>query len=205
MAVPVSGGLLEPARQGWLANGEVDAAAIAAIVDGDAVAARAFVETYQSRVLGLVCRLLGSDRAAAEDIAQECFLRALQALPRFRTDERAKVSTWLLTIATRLVIDSIRTRRRSAVDAAVDVDAVVDVAPGADERVRREQLLGAVNIAIAGLPIDQRAAFVLRAFHGLEHTAIAATLDIDVGAVKSRIARARSTLRAAFPEELHGR
>lgn len=203
--MPVSTASLGPVCATAPTAGEVAPAVIAAIVDGDASAARAFVETYQERVLALVERLLGADRAVAEDIGQECFVRALRALPRFRTDDRAKISTWLLTIATRLVIDTVRARRSSRIDAAVDVVTLSDAGPAADERAQREQLLGAVNAAIAQLPIDQRAAFLLRVFHGLDHAAIAAALDIDVGAVKSRIARARATLRAAFPEETHGR
>jgi RNA polymerase sigma-70 factor (ECF subfamily) len=130
----------------------------------------------------------GGRAAVVEDLAQETFLRALRALPRFVPGGPARVSTWLLTIATRQALTELR--RRGPEQAGVDSPATS--AHGDPERVHARRDL---ERAIAELTAEQRAVFVLRDAHGFSETEVAEALEIDVSAVKSRLHRARARLR----------
>lgn len=171
---------------------------IARAQTGDRVACHALIRRHQRAVGSLLRRILAGSGldVLTEDLAQETFLRAFAALPRFDPDGPARLSTWLLTIATRLALQAIERRRLPAVrfdddagDARIEAD---DLAP---DRVR---LGAAIADAIGRLPPPHRAAFVLREYHGLDYTEIARSLDIDVGTVKSRLWRARAALQRAL-------
>jgi RNA polymerase sigma-70 factor (ECF subfamily) len=157
---------------------------------GDDRACRDLVLAYQRRVFALLGRLLGRS-PMVEDLAQETFLRVFRALPAFSPSGPARLSTWILTIATRLALDELRKRRPQA--------AAVELAqpPEADARA----LGRAIENAVAALPPEFRAAFLLREYHGLEYDEIARALDVDLGTVKSRLSRARSQLREALKDE----
>ncbi len=174
---------------------------LAAAQRGDAWACRAFVREHQQAVFALAWRMLGSAgrRGQAEDVAQEALTRALRSLPRFDPSGAAKLSTWVLTIATRTVIDELR-RRRSDHEPLDDVASeLVDPAqPDLDFEQRR--LGRAIAEAVDALGPEVRAAFVLRAYHDLSYPEIAAALGVDIGTVKSRLFRARQALQA----RLHG-
>ncbi len=130
-------------------------------------------------------------------MAQDTFLRVFQALPRFRPDGKARLSTWILTIATRRCIDIIRrSGREQGLDEAPALSLVV--APDTDRTVVGRGLLE----AIGRLSVEYQAAFVLRACHELEYAEIAEALQIEVGTVKSRIARARHKLRASLARRM---
>lgn len=166
---------------------EIPAAELRRAQAGDADALRVWVETYQDRVFAYVGRMLGRrDPAMVEDVCQECFLRALRALPRFDPSGPARLSTWLLTIATRLCLDQLRRPIRSEplVDEAV-------VPPTAEDHV----LAARVEVAIADLSPDLRATLVLRAVAELSVAETSAVLGVDEGTVKSRLSRARARLR----------
>src|SRR3954447_21718894 len=87
---------------------ELDEVSLARAQRGDRAAQAVLVERYQRPVFALLSRMVGRDRAAVEDLAQETFLRALRALPRFSLQGPARLSTWILTIATRLALDQLR-------------------------------------------------------------------------------------------------
>src|SRR5262252_7490429 len=91
---------------------EIDDVTLARAQRGEAAAWRSLVEHYQRPVFALLSRMLApSGRATlVEDLAQETFLRAFRALPAFDHAGRARLSTWILTIATRLGIDELRRR-----------------------------------------------------------------------------------------------
>lgn len=152
--------------------------------DGDVDAFAVLVRRHQGAVYRIALRMLGSE-ADAQDAAQETFVRAWRALGRFRHD--SAVSTWLYRIVTRRCLDLIAARRP-----AVALDGG-ELAAGGDpaETAERRERLRAVTRAIAALPGDQRAALVLREFEGLSYEEVAHVLSISVGAVKSRIHRAR--------------
>ena len=162
------------------------------------MAFRAFVVRYQRPVFALLSRLLGAG-PHVEDLAQEAFLRAFRAFPTFDVDARAKPSTWILTIATRLALDArkARTLVTISIDAAHDAPAA---ATPATEHARGE-LRTSIARAAAALPDDQRAAFILAELHGFSMAEIAAALDVAENTVKTRLHRARAKLQRILEDE----
>ena len=153
---------------------------------GDDQALEALVQATYDQVWRLCATLL--DTQAADDLAQETFLRAVSALPRFRGE--SSVRTWLLAIARHVCLDELRARsRRRRRDKA---SAVVDEATVADpcEDVTTNDLVGR-------LQPDRRAAFVLTQMFGLSYEETADICECPVGTIRSRVARARADLVAA--------
>jgi RNA polymerase sigma-70 factor (ECF subfamily) len=132
-----------------------------------------------------------------EDVAQETFLHVFRSLPRFSPSGPARLSTWILTIASRRAIDAMR--RRPPVHRDVDE---LEIAGGerADDSLRQRVLASKVRQAIDELAPEFRAAFVLRSFHDLDYQEIAVALGIEMGTVKSRLARARQRLSKSLEE-----
>lgn len=166
---------------------------------GDERAWRALVEQYQQPVHALIWRLLaGRARHRVEDLVQETFVRVLRALPTFDPAGPASLQTWMLTIATRLALNELRRREHEPLAAEPAGGAHTDAAS------ERQRLGAAIAAAVAALPDAQRVVFVLREYHELDYQEIATVLEIDLGTVKSRLARARTALRAhlviALPE-----
>jgi RNA polymerase sigma-70 factor (ECF subfamily) len=183
---------------------EFDLDTLRAAQRGDRAAQGALVVRYQRRVFHLLSRLLGSSGRGGgpevADLAQETFLRALRALPGFQPQGPARLSTWLLTIATRLALDELRKRPPPPAPPG----ALLHLAHPQPDEAHRSLLLQAVSRAAQGLSADHRAAFLLREAHGLSYEEIGAALGLDTGTVKSRIARAKEALRAAL-EDPHER
>ena len=178
---------------------ELAAAVVVRAKAGQPEALRALIETYQDRVFALIFRmLLGRGTERTHDLAQETFVRVLRGLSAFDPRGAAKLSTWILTIATRVVLNE---RRRVGRDRAELDDDAVAAAPSADRADRsleRTRLAEALTSGIAALPDDQRAVFVLREYHDLEYAEIAAALELPENTVRSRLHRARTALRAAL-------
>ena len=167
---------------------------------GDQRAWRALIERFQHPVHALIWRLLaGRSRHRAEDLTQETFVRVLRALPRFDPNGPASLSTWILTIATRMTLNELR--RPEPAELAIDPPAVERT----DADAERRRLGAAIAAGIAALPDEQRAVFVLREYHELEYAEIAEVLELDVGTVKSRLSRARAAMREQLSRELGGR
>jgi RNA polymerase sigma-70 factor (ECF subfamily) len=167
---------------------------------GDERAWRDLIARFQPLVHALIWRLLaGRARHRVEDLTQETFVRVLKALPKFDPSGPATLSTWILTIATRLTLNEMRRPEASTLERDVvgrertDVDA------------ERKRLGAAIAQGVAALPDPQRAVLVLREYHDLDYQEIADALEIDVGTVKSRLSRARVTLREHLTRELGGR
>lgn len=160
----------------------------------DPEAFRQFVLAYQREIFALMARVAGP-RAPVPDLAQEVFLRAYQAFPRFDLDGPAQAKTWLLTIAVRLALNARRQRAR-APRAVPLADAPDFPEPSTPETERTRRELGrTIARAVDELSDDQRAAFVLAQFHGLSIAAIAAALGMPENTVKTRLFRARAQLR----------
>jgi RNA polymerase sigma factor (sigma-70 family) len=169
----------------------LDETLLAGLASGDRESAAAFVRRFQARVFGLAMSIL-HDSKAAEEVAQETFLRAWTHASAY-DPRRGAVSTWLLTIARNIAIDSLRVRRASP----VDPDALLrleDVAgPSLDGDVGdRIQLRG----ALSHLPREQRRAVLLAAFLGYTAREIGEMDDVPVGTVKTRIRTAMGKLRS---------
>ena len=163
---------------------------------GDEQAFRELVEATEDRVFGTIVRMLGSPEGA-EDLAQKVYLRIWQA--RLRYEPTAKFSTWMFSIARRLVLNERRGRaRRSAVfyDPLPDEtirEAVSAGTPSVDASAR--ELAEVIEQALAELPEEQRTAVVLRRYEEMPYEDIARVLDTTIPAVKSLLFRARETLR----------
>ncbi|WP_242483439.1 sigma-70 family RNA polymerase sigma factor [Streptomyces sp. HSG2] len=157
---------------------------------GDAEAVEAFVRALHRDVRHYVT-FLGADPQSADDLAQDTFLRALGSLHRF--EGRSSARTWLLAIARRAVIDSIRHGScRPRLSDVEDWEAAAERRqprglPGFDDGVALAELLDT-------LPADRREAFVLTQLVGLPYAEAAAVSDCPVGTVRSRVARARASL-----------
>jgi RNA polymerase sigma-70 factor (ECF subfamily) len=174
------------------ASTELDELTVARAQRGEPAACRALVERYQRPVFAILSRLCGRG-PLVEDLAQETFLRVFRSLPGFVVSGRARLSTWILTIAARLAIDELRRTRHRPVPLAADLPGSANTESGAIGR--------AIEVAIRSLSPDHRAVFLLREYHGLEYDEIARALDVDVGTVRSRLSRARDALRTALGDE----
>lgn len=159
--------------------------------NGNRQAFGALVREHQARVFHFIRRLLGSTDEAA-DLTQETFIRAYQALPRWRPE--ARFQTWLLQIARNAALDALRQRRRYADVPADEQAEPVDPAPSPLRRLQSARDLMLLERLLARLPHEQREILLLREVEGLSYDELAATLQINAGTVKSRLARARNSL-----------
>lgn len=152
----------------------------------------ALLRRHHDRIAALCRRLVGND-ADAQDATQEALIAVVKGLRRF--DGRAAFSTWSYRVTANACIDELRRRRRRPVlgldddrDAAAHPDALVaEPTDSLPDRLLLEP-------ALARLPLEYRAAVVLRDLCDLDYAQIAATLDIAPGTVRSRIARGRAQL-----------
>jgi RNA polymerase sigma-70 factor (ECF subfamily) len=169
------------------------------IREGDMDAFRLLVEAHQSRVIGTISKMLGSE-SEAEDLAQQVFIRVWKSAPRYKPT--AKFTTWLFRITRNLVFNELRRRRHFA--------GRTDEMPEQTERAEREpdrvmlegELQDAIQKAIDQLPETQRLAIVLRRFEEMPYEEIAKVMDTTVPAVKSILFRARSELREKLAKYL---
>jgi RNA polymerase sigma-70 factor, ECF subfamily len=181
----------------------LDGATLAAARRGEPWAQRLFIECFSMPVFRLCTRMLGAAGRAgvAEDVTQEALLRIVRAVPRFTDAGPAKLSTWVLTIATRTVIDELR--RRAPVCAPLD--ELAHAGPDqADAEAERRATGLAIADALGELAPEIRATFILRAYHELSYPEIAEALEVDLGTVKSRLWRARAALQLRLREVHRG-
>ena len=172
-----------------------DDALLVLYANGDRAAARMLTLRLAPRVLGYAARLL-SDRAEAEDVAQEAMLRLWRVAPQWRQGE-ARVSTWLYRVVTNLCTDRLRARqRRGPQGGAEEMDMVSDGMPGVEARMMGADRMAALDEALAALPERQRMAVVLRHIEEMTNPEIAAVMEIGVEAVESLIARGKRALAA---------
>lgn len=170
---------------------------------GDAQAFAELVMRYTAPIFNLVFRLT-DDRAEAENVTQETFLRAYVALPRSRTELAFK--PWLFQIAVNLCRDLARKKRPAAfADLAQDAqsapeEAIEDEAPLPLDRVEERELEIALACAVAGLPGIYRAVVTLRYTEELSYEEIAAVLKLPVNTVRTHLFRAKAMLRKALSE-----
>jgi len=162
------------------------------------------VEEHQTHVYNLCYRMLGEPEAA-EDAAQESFLRAYQNLHRF--DQSRPFPTWLLSIAAHYCIDRLRRRKLSmfSLDEENDEGATYEIADPASpdpeaESIKYEER-DRLHILLKDLDETDRAAIIMRYWHDFSEVEIAESLRLTVSAVKSRLHRARRSLAGMWQEE----
>jgi len=183
----------------WTVSDETLVAGLAA---GDRDAASAFVQRFQRRVFGLARTIVPDDRAA-EDIAQEAFVRAWKHAGAYDA-RRGSVVGWLLTITRNLAIDAVRVRRPLSFDPAALLGydragaerGPVEHVEQADDRMR-------LRAALARLPEEQCRAVVLAGVLGYTAREVGEIEDIPLGTAKTRIRTALLRLRAALVSEEH--
>ena len=162
------------------------------------------MERYAGPVVNLAVRFLGN-RADAEEIAQETFLRLYQHPPRL--DPSSKLFTWAYRVAVNLCMDRLRKQSRTPPTDSLDLPAgpesdeplagkVADLSSrGPRETAAGTETAAAVRRAVASLPEDLRAPLVLSALEELPHAEIAHILEISPKAVERRLSRARALLK----------
>lgn len=177
-----------------------DQQTIERVLGGDKSAFAAIVDRHQRRLLGLLAHACG-DAELAEDIAQEAFARAYRKLELFSGE--SQFYTWLARIAMNLLFSDRRRKRlenqaqRAGLDEALDsqgfTNRSAEAAP--DQQMELNETQQYVRRAIAMLDEERRAVVLLRDFDDMDYAAIAETLEIPVGTVRSRLHRARLELR----------
>ncbi|HZQ66017.1 MAG TPA: sigma-70 family RNA polymerase sigma factor [Gaiellaceae bacterium] len=163
---------------------------------GDERAFSLIVRTYETPVFNYILRLVG-DRALAEDLTQEVFLRVFQGLPRFSL--RCKFTTWLFQVTKNRVLDELRaSERRPRHLVALEDAAPLEVV---DAPIERGEAVDALWRAIELLSADLKMALLLRDVTGLSYTEIADSLEITLATVKWRIYKAREEVALALARE----
>ncbi len=166
---------------------------------GNTRAFEQLVNMYQDRIYTLSCQLTGN-RADAEDLAQNVFIKAYRSLPSFRNE--ADFGTWLYRITVNLSINEKRKRRPD-----VYLDNPVQTREGEmprmlasdidspEEAYEKKEFRGMIREALGELSAEHKAVLVLREIQGYSYDEIAVMLDCSLGTIKSRINRARQTLK----------
>lgn len=154
---------------------------------GDGNAFGELVGRYQHLVYNLCFRVVGDDEAP--DLTQEIFIRLLDKVSLWRGE--AKFSTWLYRLAINHCRDHLRRHRPDP----VEMDhKLADPAPGPEQRLEARDLQERLMRALMRLPVDSRAVVFLRDVEGFSYLQIAEILELELGTVKSRLARARLAL-----------
>ena len=173
---------------------------------GDQEAFEQLVRDNQNRVYSLAVRLVG-DREEAADLAQEAFLKAWQGLSSFQGE--SSFSTWIYRLTTNVCIDYLRRKkRRQEVEPAVSLDdedsgwaEPADAGQDPQRKLEEAERSRALSRGLERLPEHQRQVLVMRELSGLSYQEIGAATGLDLGTVKSRIARARLALRKILLED----
>jgi RNA polymerase sigma factor (sigma-70 family) len=182
-ARPATGSFMPPVVTAVANSDDVRAAAA-----GDQAAFQRLYHLHVGRVHGAVHRLAGYDRARAEDLTQEAFIRAWQKLPGFRHD--SAFGTWLYRLAINVALMDIRARKADPVS-MVDDEHLPDPGQTPFCAAERKEL----EHAISQLPPRARAVLVLHDIEGWRHEDIGNELGMAVGTSKAQLHRARGLLR----------
>lgn len=186
---------------------ETDQQLVARVQTGDSRAFDLLVLKYQHKIFSLIGRYV-HDADEVQDVAQEAFIKAYRALPKFRGD--SQFYTWLYRIAVNTAKNHLVSRSRRPPGSDVDAEDAEYYEGGAalrDIETPENALFGAelkqvVEAAISDLPDDLRTAVTLREFDGLSYEDIADIMDCPVGTVRSRIFRAREAIDNKVREQV---
>jgi RNA polymerase sigma-70 factor, ECF subfamily len=167
---------------------------------GDELSFEILLKKYRTPLINFLCRMV-KDQAAAEDLAQEVFLRIYRARKEYSPS--AKFTTWLFRIATNLALNAIRDGRYRQMQISIDTprdedDSVIEVASEearADDRLIERERNVMIRGAILALPEKQRAAVILHKYQEMDYAQIGKILGCSESALKSLLFRAYETLR----------
>jgi RNA polymerase sigma-70 factor, ECF subfamily len=163
---------------------------------GDERAFSLIVRAYEVPIFNYVLRLVG-DRALAEDLTQEVFIRVYQGLPKFSL--RSKFTTWLFQVTKNRVLDELRaSERRPRALVAIDDAPPLEVVDAPFEQV---ETIDALWSAVEELNPDLKMALLLRDVVGLSYNEIADSLETTLATVKWRIFKAREEVQLALARE----
>ena len=178
-----------------------DAELLPRIARGDQSAIREMVAKKLSRLLALGMRML-NDRAEAEDVAQETFLRVWKQAEHWQSGG-AKFDTWLHKVALNLCYDRLRSRKDYTDKDYSDENApeLIDPALIPEQRLDKSQQGDVISAALAILPNRQREALVLQYYQELSNIEAADLMGVSVDALESLLSRARRNLRALLAEQ----
>ncbi len=189
---------------------DTDKELVKRVQKGDQAAFDLLFARYQSKIINLISRYV-RDSEEVRDVAQEAFIKAYRALPRFRGD--SAFYTWLYRIAINTAKNHLVSRSRRPPSTDVDVDDA-DYRDDADMlrtgedpegALSRDELQAAIEQALVDLPEDLRSALTLREFDGLSYEQIAQIMECPVGTVRSRIFRAREFVDQRMRPIMEGR
>ncbi len=183
---------------------DCDAELMLRVKDGDNPSFAILLEKHRAPVIHFLYRMV-QDYAAAEELAQEVFLRVYRS--RASYEATARFTTWLFRIATHLALNWLRDGRRERSQERLDderVDARVrqlcDRRPSIEQRLLHRARMDEVRRAVAALPPRQRAAVLMHKYEEMEYSQIARALGCSESAVKSLLFRAYETLRARLAQ-----
>jgi RNA polymerase sigma-70 factor (ECF subfamily) len=169
---------------------------------GDPAASRQIIEALHRPVIATLYRFLGpAYRHETEDLAQDVFLKVFRALDRFDPGRGVKFTTWVYTFVRNHCFDVLKKRRlkTSSLSAAgpdeTPRDVPDDAGRTAHEVAANAELGERIATALGTLGEDQRMVFILREYEGLDYSAIASVVGVSEGTVKSRLHRAKESLR----------
>ena len=182
-----------------MSNMASDKKLVERVQKGDKGAFDLLVLKYQHKIVNLIMRYV-RDPELALDIAQEAFIKAYKALPRFRGD--SAFYTWMYRIAVNTAKNHLAAQRRRPMDVELDLQdpeqydlhAKLKETDTPEGVALSNELQETVERAIAALPEDLRTAIILRELEGMSYEEIAETMECPVGTVRSRIFRARDAI-----------
>ena len=173
-----------------------DADLLARVGEQDPHAVREMVTRKLPRILAMATRMLG-DRAEAEDVAQEAFVRIWKHAARWKVGN-ARFDTWMHRVVLNLCYDRLRGQHGQREESVEDVADAVDPAKRPDEQFDERSRGDRVGAALARLPARQREALVLHYYQELSNEDAAALMGVSIEALESLLARARRSMRASL-------
>ena len=166
---------------------------------GDTNAFGTLVASYEKFIFNVACKMF-SNSEDASDSAQEALIKAYKNIDKF--DFNSSFSTWLYRITVNACIDEMR-RRKGRESISIDAEdeesglavQIEDTSLGAEERVIQNETVSEVRAAIDKLSEEHKTVIILRDLQDMTYEQVAQTLDLSIGTVKSRLARARKSLK----------
>lgn len=190
-------------KQSTVSERDIDQQLVERVQRGDRRAFDLLVGKYQHRIMSVISRYIRNPDEV-QDVAQDTFVRAWRALPKFRGD--SAFFTWVYRIAINTAKNHLVARSRRPPDTDIDIEDAqfLDAADGLRDadtplgHALTREIEGVVHQALEALPDEMRTAVMLREFDGLSYEEIAQVMDCPVGTVRSRIFRAREAIDNAL-------